>query len=124
MPPKNRPKAHRHLRRTLSTCPENSDGARQWIQGAFREGCYSLARHFDERLKERNLTLRDVRHVIERPIHVEPYTGMPQQGGSCWRVSGHALDFSTEIRVGVEAYLDSQGHRIILCTLFPAEVKR
>lgn len=62
--------------------------------------------------------MADLFHAIRRPSAVEPYSGMPRQGGTCWRVVGRDLEQEQQIAIGVEAYLDERGRWAILCTIF------
>jgi hypothetical protein len=74
-------------------------------------------------LVERGLTLRDAHHAIEKPKNIEPYAGDERNGGTGWRVRGRDIDNRQDVVVGVEAFIDSEGRRVILCTLFAVEVK-
>lgn len=98
--------------------PRSAAAARKWIQEAVSTGCYTPSVHLRVRLTERGLTMADLFHAIRRPSAVEPYAGMPQQGGTCWRVIGHDLEQEQKIAIGVEAYRDERGRWAILCTIF------
>lgn len=68
--------------------------------------------------------MNDIYAVFSRCRRVEPYSGMPQNGGTCWRFFGLNIDGDAEIAVGIEAYQDGDGREmIILCTVLPAEEK-
>lgn len=99
--------------------PKNPVDARKWIQEAVRSERYTPKHHVFVRLRERQLTMDDLLHALERPRTVEAYPGMPEHGGSCWRVFGRDLEGDQEVGVGVEAYLDEQGRWAVLCTIFP-----
>lgn len=99
--------------------PETDVSARRWVEEAIRTGCYLPTSHAIQRLAERDLTMADLLCVIKRPSRVEPYSGMSQHGGTCWRFIGRGLDTQSKIAVGVELYLDEQQRWAILCTIFP-----
>lgn len=125
VPPRASSKSSASTRSAPSEPPKHEDDARRWIQETFREGSYTLARHFSQRLVERNITLRDVRNAIEKPSYVERYeNGDPHHDGTCWRVYGYDLGRVKEVGVGVETYINAEGRRLILCTIFNVEVKR
>jgi len=98
--------------------PENPVDARRWIQEAVRSSRYTATDHVGQRLAQRQLSMDDLLHAIERPRKVEPYPDMPRHGGTCRRLFGPDLDQEQEIGVGIEAYLDDRGRWAVLCTIF------
>ena len=74
-----------------------------------RNDCYTTTKHVLDRLKQRNLSMDDLRHAVAHPRKVEPYADLPQNGGTCWRLFGRDVDSETEVGVGFEAYLDKRG---------------
>jgi len=64
--------------------------------------------------------MNDVRRLVRdcRVDDVEPYVGgAAKMGGSQWRLQGVDLD-GVELGVGVEAFLDHLGRRVLLLTVF------
>ena len=104
--------------------PENPVDARKWVQEAIRNDCYTTTKHVLDRLKQRNLSMDDLRHAVAHPRKVEPYADLPQNGGTCWRLFGRDVDSETEVGVGFEAYLDKRGRWAVLCTIFTVEERR
>lgn len=104
-----------------SASPGNPVDARKWIQEAIRTECYTATNHVRDRLRERGLSMDDLRHAVAHPRKVEPYSRMPQHGGTCWRLYGRDLDDEQEVGVGFEAYMDERGRWAVLCTIFALE---
>ena len=119
-----RPSSRPSAARQVHARPENPITARQWIREAIGNGNYDHASHFEDRLRERGLSVRDALHALEKSKLVEAYPRIPDHGGSCWRVWGRDVANKQDVVVGVEAYIDSEGRMVILCTLFAVEVKR
>src|SRR5450432_3652344 len=100
--------------------PKTAAEARKWVRSAVADGRYVPSTHFLGRLIKRGILLTDVQCAIGRCRHVEPYSGMPLNGGSCWRFFGSNVDGTMEIAVGIEAYVGDDGQEmIILCTALP-----
>ncbi len=98
--------------------PRNALAALPWIQGALAAGRYIPADHFDKRCAERGVDLLDVKYATARATRCEPYpNGNPSQDGTCWRITGMNLA-GNELCVGVEAFVDEDGHQVVLCTVF------
>lgn len=94
--------------------------ALQWIRDAVHGGRYHEATHFQERLRLYNIDMWDVFKAIEEAAECLPYSGVPQHGGTCWRVLGPTAD-ERVVAIGVEAFLDRKRRRCILCTIFSVE---
>jgi|SRR5579871_496695 len=100
--------------------PTTREEARKWIREAVAAGRYSYPSHFSARLFERKVTLPDVLCAVKRCRLVEPYTEPPHHDGTCWRVFGRDLD-QRELGIGVEAYTDDSGRKVVLVTVFLPE---
>ena len=75
--------------------------------------------HFYDRLAERRIDVQDVFNAVENAASCTTYAqGVPQNGGTCWRVSGTNIDGDRDVAVGVEAFLDKKRRRCVLCTVF------
>ncbi len=98
-------------------CPETSVDAKQWVQEALREMRYTPSGHLYQQMRERQVTMDDVKNIIKRPTSVEPYPMQSQNGGSCWRVFGRDLDRERLLAVGIDAYMSEDGKAAILCTV-------
>ena len=99
--------------------PKDATEALKWVQDALQAGRYIPAMHFYERLSERKIDLQDVFNAIETATACVAYgQGTPQNGGTCWRVTGKNIDGDQDVAVGVEAFLDKKRRRCILCTVF------
>jgi hypothetical protein len=102
--------------------PQNAPAALKWSREALLAGRFTLKGHFSDRLRERGFILEDARNAILKAIRCEAYPGMPELGGSCWRITGPALagrgERSTKIEIGVETTVDERGQALIMVTLF------
>ena len=99
--------------------PATPQEALPWIQDALACGRYIPTTHFGQRLWERNLQIGDVKRAVSKGISCLPYLqGKPTQDGTCWRVTGPTYQ-DGDVAVGVEAFKDHLGKRIVLCTVFP-----
>lgn len=98
--------------------PNDSKQALTWIKGALVDGRYNLAKHFGDRLTERDVDLVDVHAAVRNATQAVPYEGgNTQHGGTAWRVWGLDVDGERLIGVGVEAFLHKKRHRVFLCTV-------
>lgn len=84
----------------LGTAPRTPTNARKWV-----------------RLASRRITMLDALHLLHRTPRVEAHPDPPRHGGTCWRVIGRHVDGERTIAVGVEAFHDERGHRLMLCTV-------
>lgn len=98
--------------------PTTATEALVWAQEAITAARYLTDPHFDRRCRQRNITLRDAQNAIRRALRCAPYAdGTPLAGGTCWRIVGPDLD-GEETTVGVEAFEDHLGRRVLLITVF------
>ena len=116
------------MKRSASEAPpQNPPAALKWAQEALLAGRFTLKGHFTDRLRERGFIVEDARNAILRAIRCESYTGMPEHGGTCWRITGPALtgrgEQVTKIEIGVETTVDDQGQTVIVVTLFNPATK-
>ncbi len=76
--------------------------------------------HFEDRLRERRISLADVTHAILNASGCERYDGDAEQGGTCWRITGPTLDEDEpSASIGLEAFLTtSRTKKITLVTVF------
>jgi hypothetical protein len=102
--------------------PATAEEALGWAQDALSNGRYYTDPHFEKRMRQRQLSLQDVKFAVRRATHCEPYPdGTPLYGGTCWRLYGPCPDEDDPdpIRVGFEAYFDThRGKLTLLITLF------
>lgn len=101
--------------------PKDATEALKWVQDAVQTGRYVPSIHFYERLLERRIDIQDVFHAVEKATSCAEYDGTPQNGGTCWRVTGRNIDEDQDVAVGVEAFLDKKRRRCVLCTVFKLE---
>ena len=97
--------------------PRTPTEARKWVREAVAMKSYIQAVHFRERLASRRITMLDALHVLGRAPHVDAHPDPPRHGGTCWRVIGRDVDGERTIAVGVEAFRDDLGRRLMLCTV-------
>jgi hypothetical protein len=99
--------------------------ALQHVKDAITAGRYITARHFEERMGERNVNMFDVHTAIDRSIRAEPYPdAKPTNEGTCWRVIGPDVDGDRTLGLGVEVY--AAPNRLVwitLCTVIELEEK-
>lgn len=99
--------------------PKDATEALKWVQEAVQAGRYVPSVHFYDRLAERRIDIQDVFHAVEAAATCVKYEqGIPQNGGTCWRVTGQSIDGDQDVAVGVEAFLDKKRRRCVLCTVF------
>jgi hypothetical protein len=90
-----------------------------WIKDAMASGRYILDTHYvHERGRTRPVPLADLECAIGTATRCVEYKGrLPRAGGTNWRVVGTDTD-GDETTVGVEAFADHLGRRIIVVTVF------
>jgi hypothetical protein len=99
--------------------PKTEIEALRWIQEAVEAGRYVPSVHFYDRLLERKIDIQDVFQAVENATVCVVYErGVPEHGGTCWRLIGRNVDGDEDVAVGVEAFLDKKRRRCILCTVF------
>lgn len=97
--------------------PTNEAEALAWIQEALASAHYVIDPHFQKRALERGFSIFDAKRIAVSASRCELYAdGTPLAGGSCWRVTGTALD-GTVAKIGVEAFRDHLGRQVILITI-------
>jgi hypothetical protein len=99
--------------------PVTAPEALLWIKDAMASGRYILDTHYlQKRARTRSIPLADVKCAIATATKCVEYKGrQPQAGGTNWRVVGIDTD-NDETTVGVEAFKDHLGRRIIVVTVF------
>lgn len=98
--------------------PDDARGAIRWAREALPAGRYRASVHFNDRLKERGVTIADVFAAVAHARSAEPYPSMPQHGGTCWRIHGRDADGDRVLGIGVEAFDDEEGQpSVVLCTI-------
>jgi len=97
--------------------PATSVEALAWIQEAVSTGRYLVDPHFRKRCAQRKFTVFDAKRIIGTASVCEPYEAdRVLAGGTSWRLTGTATDGSVA-KVGVEAFRDHLGKRVILITI-------
>ena len=99
--------------------PASAAEALAWIKDAMASGRYILDTHYvQKRGRARAVPLSDLKHAIATSVRCMEYEGRsPRAGGTNWRVVGRDTD-GEETTVGVEAFEDHLGRRIIIVTVF------
>lgn len=99
--------------------PRDATEALKWIQEAVQAGRYIPSVHFYDRLAQRRIDIQDAFHAVASATACARYgQGIPQNGGTCWRVTGRDIDDNDDVAIGVEAFLDKKRRRCVLCTVF------
>ena len=99
-----------------NTGPTTAIDALAWAQEAIAASRYLTDPHFDRRCRQ--LSEQPVLGQARRASHCAAYAGgTPLAGGTCWRIVGPDLD-GEETTVGVEAFEDHLGRRVLLITVF------
>jgi hypothetical protein len=100
--------------------PATEADALAWIQGAVKSARYIVDAHFHLRARQRGFSLFDAKAIVATAVACERYAeGTPLASGTCWRLTGTALD-GTLAKVGAEAFLDHLGRQVILITIMDA----
>ena len=80
-------------------------------------GRYLVDPHFRKRCQQRGFTVFDAKRIVVTATACVSYQGGPAlAGGTSWRIAGRAADES-EAMLGVEAFRDHLGNRVILITI-------
>jgi len=88
-----------------------------WIQQAVAEGRYFVHEpHFSKRCTQRKVTLPDWKNAIANATKCIAHDRPPTCGGTAWRVTGPDIE-GDELSVGVEAFRDHLGQRVLLVTV-------
>jgi hypothetical protein len=97
--------------------PTTAEEALAWIKEAMAAKRYITHQHFDKRRQERRFSIFDAHRVVETATACESYDA-PRTfaGGTAWRVTGTDLK-EAEAMVGVEAFKDHLGRRVLLVTI-------
>jgi hypothetical protein len=97
--------------------PATSKEALVWIREAMVAKRYLVDPHFQKRCRQRGFSVFDAKRIVATATACVPYQGGPAlAGGTSWRVTGQAADESVA-SVGVEAFRDHLGNRVILITI-------
>jgi hypothetical protein len=97
--------------------PSTEAEAVVWIQGALQRRLYIIDSHLFKRGRERRFSIHDAKKIIVTATSCVPYLDRtPSADGTCWRLTGTALD-GTAAKLGVEAFRDHLGQQIILVTI-------
>lgn len=97
--------------------PATSADALVWIREAMAAGRYLVDPHFRKRCAQRGFTVFDARKIVQTATSCRSYRAdQLLAGGTSWRITGSATDAS-EAMVGVEAFQDHLGNRVILITI-------
>jgi hypothetical protein len=99
--------------------PTTTTDALLWIQEALLARRYIVDPHFSKRMSDRNIAFRSVWYAIRNAHVCAAY--VPDRGslagGTSWRVMGKDHQ-GAEISVGLEAFVDHLGRRVLLITVF------
>jgi hypothetical protein len=90
------------------------------IQDAFHRGQYILDPHVLRRMKERQVSIHDLKYAVRKAHRAEPYVdpGRPVQGGTtCWRLESETMD-GEATQVGVDLFIDHYGPHVTIVTVF------
>lgn len=97
--------------------PTTEAEALAWIQEALARARYVIDPHFQKRAQQRGFSIFDAKRIAVTASRCEFYVdGTPLADGTCWRVTGTALD-GTGAKIGVEAFRDHLGRQVILITI-------
>ena len=99
--------------------PPSPAEALGWARDAIASGLYVVDEHYFKRCRQRRISPRAWRRVIETASSCEPYAPEhgPLAGGTSWRIVG--VDYADdETTVGVETYADHLGRRVLIITVF------
>ena len=99
--------------------PTTSAQALQWVREALAARRYLIDPHFRDQCQRRRLTFLDAKKVVETATACIPYKpDRPPRttSGTSWRVIGEDTE-GTETKLGVEAFEDQLGRRVILITI-------
>lgn len=97
--------------------PGTETEALAWIQEAMAAARYIAHPHFDKRCRERQFTIFDARRIVATATACEAYSA-PRifADGTCWRLTGTDTD-ERVAQIGVEAFKDYLGRRVLLLTI-------
>ena len=101
--------------------PKDAAAAKVWSIQCMGCDAWKIAGHMSQRMLERGISFEDVRSVLLAPTRIDPDAGMPEHGGTKWRMRGKSLDSETLIVV-VEMFEDG-GKWIMLITVFADDTK-
>jgi hypothetical protein len=100
--------------------PKTPQDALVWVKDATAEGRYIPDPHFEKRCRQRHFSVFDVKHIAATATTCVPYLEAKiLAGGTAWRVFGRDSD-GDPAALGVEAFLDNLGRRILLITIMEA----
>ena len=100
--------------------PTDAVDALAWIKDAVAAGRYIPDPHFYRRCDERGFTIFDAKRIVATATKCEPYDAeILLANGTAWRITGTDTDGS-EAKLGVEAFEDHLGQRVIIITIMDA----
>jgi hypothetical protein len=99
--------------------PKLAAVALQNTKEAISAGRFITSQHFQKRMAERRVNMFDVHTAIDRSSVAREYPdGIPENGGTCWRVFGPDVDGERNLAIGVEIYAaPNRTVWITLCTV-------
>jgi hypothetical protein len=98
--------------------PTTPQAALAAAQQALANSRYHKIDHFDDRLEERRVDIRDAKNAIQNATSCTSYqAGKCTMGGTPWRVEGPDLDGGI-LGVGLEIVIDHMGGFIVYVTTF------
>lgn len=99
--------------------PTTSSDALAWAQAAMMASRYVVDSHLRKRMDQRNVVWRSIWYVLRNATTCMPYLpdGGARLGGTSWRIIG-ADHEGEELSIGVEAFVDHLGRRVLLLTVF------
>lgn len=84
-----------------------------------RTGRYYVHQHAERRMRQRRVTMTDVKHAIAKAERIEAYEGReePTPATTSWRVD--STDFEgDDVSVGVDLSVDHLGGHVVVITVF------
>jgi hypothetical protein len=100
--------------------PKTSRDALAWVKEAMAAGRYIPDPHFEKRCRQRGYSIFDAKRIAVTATGCTPYADAAiLAGGTAWRVLGRDSDGSPAA-LGVEAFLDNLGRRVLLITIMEA----
>lgn len=99
--------------------PTNESEALLWAQEAICAGRYIIDAHFSRRCLQRKVSFADAKRAILKATNCQSYVPNRSSlaGGTSWRITGPDYE-EQDTSVGIEAFQDHLGRRIILITIF------
>jgi hypothetical protein len=101
------------------TPPTTASEALRWAQAAMLDARYLVDPHMRKRMVQRRVLWRSIWYAVKNATVCVPYApdGGAHLEGTSWRILGVDPE-GEELAVGVEAFVDHLGRRILLLTVF------